>query len=85
MSNNAMNACVASLPGAKSSGYSEEEIAHRKVLSIAVGCVLQEAGCTSVEKAVVGTLVEILQSSELSIPSPPFVTAPLQKKFIQLI
>ena len=38
--------------------------ARRKVLSIAVGCMLQEAGCQAVEKAVVGTLVEILQGSE---------------------
>ena len=68
----ASNNIAANLPGngtvapstSSPPAYSEGDTARRKILSIVVGCILQENGCTSVDKAVVGTLVEMLQSSE---------------------
>lgn len=49
--------------------HGEASAVRRRILSVAVGCMLQEAGCVSVERAVVGSLVEILQSSKFFLGS----------------
>ncbi|KAF2357756.1 Bromodomain associated domain [Trinorchestia longiramus] len=49
------------------SGANEAVAAHRRELSVVVACLLQEAGCTSVEKCTLGTLVEILQSTIVEV------------------
>lgn len=41
----------------------EGAAARRRTLAVAVACLLQEAGCAVAEKAVLGTLVEMLQST----------------------
>uniref|UniRef100_A0A2P2HXA2 Transcription initiation factor TFIID subunit 8 n=1 Tax=Hirondellea gigas TaxID=1518452 RepID=A0A2P2HXA2_9CRUS len=57
---------AATSSGSSSTGItvcSEAASARRRTLCVVVACVLQEAGCITVEKAVLGTLVEMLQST----------------------